>query len=114
MVGGSLLIVYEADWARAEEGVKQYLENAEEDEKMKETVDEDEGDAGVELNGEDDDDDDESDDETRARPPFVVKLIDFAHTTLVPGKGPDEGVLLGMDTVLRLLDGRLSELATSS
>jgi hypothetical protein len=39
-----------------------------------------------------------------------VKLIDFAHTKVVPGKGLDEGVLLGMDTILRLLDGRLSEL----
>ncbi|KXN91930.1 Inositol polyphosphate multikinase [Leucoagaricus sp. SymC.cos] len=40
-----------------------------------------------------------------------VKLIDFAHTKVVPGEGPDKGVLLGMDTVLKLLDGRLESLA---
>ena len=59
-----------------------------------------------------DDDDDDGDEEPR--PPFVVKLIDFAHTIIVPGKEPDEGVLLGMDTILRLLDSRLSELVVVS
>ncbi|KAF9032920.1 hypothetical protein BJ165DRAFT_1417549 [Panaeolus papilionaceus] len=94
MVGGSLLIIYEADWARAEEGLKKLFEDEE---------DEDE---------EDEDEDDEDDDPTkRVGPPFTVRLIDFAHTKLVPGSGPDEGVLKGMDTILRLIDERLKELA---
>ncbi|KAF8888239.1 hypothetical protein BD779DRAFT_1470287 [Infundibulicybe gibba] len=64
MVGGSLLIIYEADWSRAQD----------------------------------------------SPPGYIVKLIDFAHTKLAPGMGLDAGVLLGVDTVLRLLDGRIEEL----
>ncbi|KAI0781528.1 SAICAR synthase-like protein [Trametes elegans] len=93
IVGGSLLIVYEADWERARMGL-QWLED------------------GGDL--EDDDDNDDADEEeeegkTRPGPPYIVKLIDFAHTKLVPGEGPDEGVLKGVDTVLGLLDRRLEQ-----
>ncbi|KAG8987545.1 hypothetical protein FRB90_003292 [Tulasnella sp. 427] len=42
---------------------------------------------------------------------YAVKMIDFAHTRLAPGEGPDEGVLLGMATTLKLLEGRKAELA---
>ena len=93
MVGGSLLIVYEADWDRAREGVKFWLESE-----------------GVEDEDEDEEDEEDEDDE-RKKPgvPYGVKMIDFAHTRLTPGEGPDEGVLLGLDTVLRLLDGRIAE-----
>ncbi len=89
MVGGSLLIVYEADLDRAEEGLK--------------WLDEDE---------DDEDEEDEEDGKRKSGPPYVVKVIDFAHTKATPGQGTDEGVLLGVDTVLKLLDGRLKELAT--
>ncbi|TBU29318.1 inositol polyphosphate kinase [Dichomitus squalens] len=91
MVGGSLLIIYEADWERAREGLK-WLEEADEDE------DED-----------DEENEDEDEDEKRVGPPYLVKLIDFAHTKVVPGIGPDEGVLKGVDTVLTLLDGRIEQ-----
>ena len=87
MVGGSLLIIYEADWEKAEEGL-----NQEED------------------TSEDDDEDDEDEDEKKLGPVFIVRVIDFAHTTVSPGQGVDRGVLLGLDTVLRLLDCRLSEI----
>jgi len=97
MVGGSLLIIYEADWDRAAEGIKKYLSHEEEED------DEDE-----------DDEDEDNDSKPKAGPPFVVKLIDFAHTLFVPGQGPDEGVLKGIDTVLNLLDGRLKDLAVFS
>jgi inositol-polyphosphate multikinase len=99
MVGASLLIIYEADWTRAEESLTSFSE--EEDEKK----DEDE-----EM---DDDDDDDESNLKRPGPPFVVKLIDFAHTRLAPGEGPDQGVLLGMDTILKLLDARLGEIGAS-
>lgn len=86
IVGGSLLIVYEGDAKRAQEG--------------------------VDILDEDDEEDEEDEDEDSQMPvPFVVKLIDFAHTRQAPGEGPDTGVLLGMDTVLKLLDGRLKEIA---
>ena len=113
MVGGSLLIIYEADWARAEEGIKNYLEG---DAEMEEGGDEDggKGDEGHDEQEDDENGELDDDDDDEPRPPFMVKLIDFAHTIVVPGKGPDEGVLLGMDTVLGLLDGRLSELAVFS
>ncbi|KAK0492070.1 SAICAR synthase-like protein [Armillaria luteobubalina] len=88
MVGGSLLIIYEGDLTKAEDGVKWMLEEEEEEE------------------GDEDEDDDEK---PKRGPPYAVKLIDFAHTRFVPGKGPDEGVLKGFDTVLSLLDGRLKE-----
>ncbi|PPQ91774.1 hypothetical protein CVT25_000418 [Psilocybe cyanescens] len=102
MVGGSLLVIYEADWARAEEGIKQYLADEEEE--------------GAEEEEEEEEGEEEDDDEATAKrpgPPFVVKLIDFAHTLFAPGQGPDQGVLLGMDTVLKLLDARLKEITTS-
>lgn len=91
MVGGSLLIIYEADWARAKEGVE-YLEEDDSE-------------------GEDDEDNDEDEDDAKKRPgpPYIVKVIDFAHTRIVPGQGPDEGVLKGIDTTLSLLDKRIEQ-----
>ncbi|KAF9528253.1 hypothetical protein CPB83DRAFT_854709 [Crepidotus variabilis] len=98
MVGGSLLILYEADWERAEEGVKKFL------------ADDGDGDHEEADEEEDADSDTEPGKPPKVSPPIVVKLIDFAHTKLVPGEGQDKGVLLGMDTVLKLLDDRLAEL----
>ena len=43
----------------------------------------------------------------------LVKRIDFAHTKPVAGEGPDERESLGLDTTLRLLDGRVSEIKSS-
>ena len=95
MVGGSLLIVYEADVEKAREGVNFWLKN--------------EGEADEEEEEEDDEDDENS---KKPGIPYAVKLIDFAHTRLAPGEGPDEGVLLGLSTVLRLLDGRIEAVKT--
>jgi inositol-polyphosphate multikinase len=108
MVGSSLLIVYEGDAARAEAGVK-WLE------KQMEEAENDDDDDIAEV-GEDQEDDstdeEESDEEGRTRrpgAPFAVKIIDFAHTRLKPGAGPDKGVLAGFDTTIRLLEGRIEE-----
>jgi 1D-myo-inositol-tetrakisphosphate 5-kinase/inositol-polyphosphate multikinase len=78
MVRGSLLIIYEADWARAEDGFQQLW------------LDE-----GKEEHEEEDDDEDD-----RPGPRFVVKIIDFTHTRMALGEGPDEGVLLGFDATV--------------
>ncbi|KAF5343543.1 hypothetical protein D9758_012952 [Tetrapyrgos nigripes] len=95
MVGGSLLIIYEADFAKAEEGI-QWVKDVE--------------DGKIDPEEDDDDDEDVKEEEVdKKRPPYVVKLIDFAHTRVKPGEGPDEGVLKGIDTVLSLLDGRIKE-----
>ncbi|KAG6883503.1 hypothetical protein C0993_005803 [Termitomyces sp. T159_Od127] len=84
VVGGSLLVMYEADWARAEQALLDGIEASEDADNRR---------AGL------------------GRPPYVVKLVDFAHTRIGRGLGPDQGVLLGLDTLLRLLDGRVRELA---
>ena len=73
MVGGSLLVVYEAGWERVEEGLKFLIE-------------------------------DDEDEMKRPGPPYIVQVIDFAHSHIVPGECPDEGVLKGIDTTLDLLD----------
>ena len=92
MVGGSLLIVYESSWEKVKEALDRSQEEA------------------LEANVEDDvngDDEDSDDDETSL--PFAVKLIDFAHAKIVPGEGPDQGVLKGIDTTISLLEGRIKE-----
>jgi len=112
MVGGSLLIVYEGDWARAEMGVQWLAEQA-----ASATADEETngGEDEEEDSEEDEDSEDESEDEESggSKPPCVVKVIDFAHTRLKAGEGPDRGVLKGLETVLALLDGRITECMTS-
>ncbi|KAF9071025.1 hypothetical protein BDP27DRAFT_1142582, partial [Rhodocollybia butyracea] len=90
MAGGSLLVVYEGDEERARESVS-WMDTGEDSD-----GDEDESDAS--------DSDDES---TRVGPPFRLYLIDFAHTHFVPGQGPDKGVLLGMQTFIGLIEGRI-------
>jgi 1D-myo-inositol-tetrakisphosphate 5-kinase/inositol-polyphosphate multikinase len=95
MVGASLLIIYEADWTRAKESLTSFSEEGDEEKDEDEEVDDDDGDA---INSK------------RPGSPFVVKLIDFAHTRLAPGEGPDQSVLIGMDTTLKLLNARLGEI----
>jgi 1D-myo-inositol-tetrakisphosphate 5-kinase/inositol-polyphosphate multikinase len=94
VVGGSFLILYESDLERAKQGIAIIEEEGAED-------DDDE---------EDDEDEDEDEENPKLGPPRLVKLIDFAHTKVVPGEGPDKGVLLGMDTTLKLLDGRIAQI----
>ncbi|KAG6907516.1 hypothetical protein DXG01_008605 [Tephrocybe rancida] len=88
IVGGSLLIMYEADWNLAEEGLKRTplrpLDHGRKEQRA------------------------------TGRLPYTVKLVDFAHTCVSPGMGPDEGVLLGLDTMVRLLEGRIVELGDLS
>ena len=91
MVGGSFLIIYEGDLERSRQGIALLAER---------DVGEDE----------DEDEDEEEEENTKPGPAFLVKLIDFAHTKIVAGEGPDEGVLLGMDTTLKLLDGRIAQI----
>jgi inositol-polyphosphate multikinase len=144
MVGGSVLIVYESDWKKAEEGIKNYLQEKgdikdegydefdvveydkvkDDDEEetvlakdVRDTVAQAEGskvgDADEdEEEGADDEDDEDDDDEEKEEPPvpFIVKLIDFAHTRLVESHlGHDQGVDRGLDTVLKLLTTRIKQ-----
>lgn len=101
MVGASLLVIYEADWTRAEQSLTLFSK-----------PDDDEEDEEEDMDDDSDDDEDESTPK-RPGPPFAVKLIDFGHTRFAPGEGPDQGILLGLDTILRLLDARLAEIDAS-
>jgi 1D-myo-inositol-tetrakisphosphate 5-kinase/inositol-polyphosphate multikinase len=46
------------------------------------------------------------DEEEEDEPPKVhdLRLIDFAHASWTPGQGPDENVLMGVRSLIRLLD----------
>ncbi|THH03650.1 hypothetical protein EW145_g6115 [Phellinidium pouzarii] len=120
----SLLVVYEADWARAHAGLEEVnaapapaseLGAASVPVPMASTSignDAAAGDADLEGSGYEEDvedAEDEDEDEEEQHPPYVVKIIDFAHTRLVPGSGPDESVLKGLDTTISLFEGRIKE-----
>ncbi|THH31858.1 hypothetical protein EUX98_g2303 [Antrodiella citrinella] len=96
MVGGSLLVIYEADWERAAEGIRLEAEG--------EFLDDEDDDSD-----EDEDEDDDDETEKKIGRAYCVKIIDFAHTYVLPGRGPDQSLLTGMDTTIRLLKGRIVE-----
>ena len=135
-VGMSLLIVYESDPARLENAMARFDERQAKLEiqaaaglpsppsspsafsrgSSDDEEDEGEEDRGIKSemsmeNIDADEDDGAAADERRKRrcPPVVMKMIDFAHTRLAPGEGPDEGVLAGLYTFRILLEGRLEE-----
>lgn len=110
MVGSSLLVVYEADWERLRQGLRLLREA----EQRAEAEGEQNREEHAEQEDEEDEDSGGSDDEDVVGPPFAVKLIDFAHTKLVPGRGPDEGVLRGLRTVIDLLKGRIAQVESAS
>lgn len=104
MVASSFLIIYEGDI----EAIRNAEVNSSTSGSDTRGVDgDDDGNENEEDNVESDSD---SDSEDRTSPVYAVKMIDFAHTRLVPGQGPDLGVLKGVDTVVQLLEGRLKEL----
>ncbi|TCD66411.1 hypothetical protein EIP91_001402 [Steccherinum ochraceum] len=94
MVGGSLLVIYEADWERAAEGIRR----EEEGEDLDDEEDEEE-----------EDEEEDGEKEKKVRRAYVVKLIDFAHTFILAGRGPDQSLLTGLDNAVVLLKGRIEE-----
>jgi len=112
MVGSSLLIVYEGDWDRAEAGVQGHgeegasMSSGEDWGEEEEEINED-----TEMEGSEDEESEDDSSDEGSPSPCVVRLIDFAHTRLKPGEGPDVGVLKGLDTILSLLDGRIASFA---
>jgi 1D-myo-inositol-tetrakisphosphate 5-kinase/inositol-polyphosphate multikinase len=115
MIGGSLLVIWEGDAATLERA----LDAAEQ---LTEAMNrETEGDgSGVHGDADDEEADEEEEsssdsDSNDARkpkklgPPFLLKLIDFAHSRLTPGGGNDQGVLRGLRTIADLLHKRADE-----
>jgi len=107
IIGGSLLIMYEADWCQAEEGVKRLAKSSNQSQTRQGNGQTPEDGVIVDTDVEGNDDISHT-----RRPPFLVRLVDFAHTRMEPGIGPDEGVLMGLDTTLKLLDGRIQQLVS--
>lgn len=116
-VGASLLVVYEGDADRlaasfAYADAKRVSDAARalagDDEDVDEE-DEDDFPNGEDLSESETDEDSEDDgvkaDARRAArvPPITVRMIDFAHTWLAEGEGPDEGVLKGLATLRDLV-----------
>lgn len=48
--------------------------------------------------------DSDSDGETSPAPLSSLHLIDFAHATLTPGKGPDDNVLDGVESLIKIFE----------
>jgi len=119
MVGGSVLIIYEGDWERAAAAsgygggpveVESDEEEAESDQ-IEVEVDE-QGEIVVEsIPGETSEVSSEASSTDQRPRLYTISLIDFAHTRVVPEGGPDQGVLMGMDTLIRLVDRRKQEVA---
>ncbi|KAG8217054.1 hypothetical protein J3R82DRAFT_4938 [Butyriboletus roseoflavus] len=123
IVGGSVLIVYEGDWERAiaasgRGGGPDSLEEVEteedeetESDQIEVEVDE-QGEIIMESISGSTTETSSSCSCTDPQPRlYTISLIDFAHTRVVPGEGPDQGVLTGMDTLIRLVDRRKQEVA---
>lgn len=126
-VGMSVLIVYEGDASVLGNALDRYeaarVSRAAKGLARGHDSDDDDDDLGEDSESVDSDDTDEyasGDDaepysakaDARAAkkaPALTVKLIDFAHTQMAKGEGPDQGVLKGLATLRALLQGRLRE-----
>ncbi|KAG2066385.1 SAICAR synthase-like protein [Suillus decipiens] len=114
MIGGSILIIYEGDWERASKALSTPSKTA--------TIEDDEDDEDDEVEVEIDengqiilesipDEAIEEEEEEPEAPLCSLTLIDFAHTRLIDGAGPDEGVLKGIQTMIDLIRQRKDKIA---
>jgi 1D-myo-inositol-tetrakisphosphate 5-kinase/inositol-polyphosphate multikinase len=124
MRGGSVLIVYEGEAQRLVQNVARAQKedkwealcvkkpnSSAEDEARPEEQRGTRVDASAEEEKEKEEEEDSASDSSQIQPVFDVRLIDFAHVTFVAkGQGADEGVLLGLDSTIRLLRGLLQQL----
>jgi len=122
MVGGSVLIIYEGDWERAAAasgrgggpGSPEETENEEDKEVESDQIEvevDEQGEISMEATSSSTSDASSSSCTDQHPRLYTISVIDFAHTRVVPGEGPDEGVLTGMDTLIRLVDRRMQEVA---
>lgn len=110
MVGGSVLIVYEGDWERASTAFSTPSGTAatseDEDDEVEVEIDE-----NGQLVLESIPDEAIEEEEEHQAPLCSLSLIDFAHTRLIDGAGPDEGVLKGIQTMIDLVRQRKDKIA---
>nr|ODN88558.1 hypothetical protein L203_02562 [Cryptococcus depauperatus CBS 7841] len=126
-VGASLLIVYEGDADRLKDALERHerkqaqtADGQNDPTKQRSAFSNDGSDVSSETDSDEDFDEDDILDETKENasraqkcPLLTVKLIDFAHTHLAEGEGPDEGMLKGMRTLRHLIEGRKREVEAS-
>ncbi|WVO18216.1 hypothetical protein L204_105922 [Cryptococcus depauperatus] len=126
-VGASLLIVYEGDADRLKDALERHerkqaqtADGQNDLTKQRSAFSNDGSDVSSETDFDEDFDEDDILDETKENasraqkcPLLTVKLIDFAHTHLAEGEGPDEGMLKGMRTLRHLIEGRKREVEAS-
>lgn len=120
MVGSSVLIIYEGDWERAAAafgrgGGPDDLESEEDEDEEAESIEVEVDERGEIIMESITGGASETSSTSSCTDPqprlYTISLIDFAHTRVVPGQGPDRGVLMGMDTLIRLVDRRKQEVA---
>ncbi|KIK65674.1 hypothetical protein GYMLUDRAFT_39177 [Collybiopsis luxurians FD-317 M1] len=126
LIATSLLVVWEGDEHVAQDGVKwmeermkdqkdgEDSESEDEDEEEEEEDDPNEGEDVPEASVQPDSTSPRStstntNSKRKPHSPCTISLIDFAHTRFVPGQGPDRGVLLGLETFMKLIEGRIGE-----
>jgi len=129
MRSSSLLMLYEGDAEAFDEGLvmeeekiaavvarvraHQLAENEAEDEEEEEEEESQDQEAEATAESDEDEDDnedyDEDDDEDVSQKITDLRLIDFAHSAWTPGMGPDEGVVLGVQSTLALFERLLEE-----
>lgn len=114
MVSSSLLVVWEADEIALREGLQARARQRALDEALAAEEQESEEDEMEDGGDEEDDTPEDSEADGTVSPAYAVKIIDFAHTRLAPGRGRDEGVLFGLDTILRLLRERSVQLSSEA
>ena len=118
MYSSSILIVYEGDpeaWHEAKalrstegRGIARAMNGMHvEEEDGERAGEEEEEEEDDEIDGEEYEDEDDDDDEPNTH---AVKLIDFAHAEFTPGLGPDENVLHGVRSTVKLLEELEAEL----
>lgn len=122
MVGGSVLIIYEGDRERAAaasgrgggpgslEDVEDEVDDEAESDQIEVEIDE-QGEIVMESTPGDTSEASSSSCTDPQPRLYTISLIDFAHTRVVPGEGPDQGVLMGMDTLIGLVARRKQDVA---
>ncbi|CCO31620.1 hypothetical protein BN14_05667 [Rhizoctonia solani AG-1 IB] len=101
MVGGSVLVVWEGDPKALARAIQALDEGRD---VLEESDDEAENDDEAQVD----------EDSRKPGPVCVVKVIDFAHTRLVPGQGLDDSAMTGLGTSIKLVEGRIRELRVAT
>lgn len=96
MYSSSLLFVYEGDRKARKEALESAYSNAKAQDSVTSIP-------ALVDDGVDDDDDDDDFEQSSNKKIFDIRVIDFAHAAWTPGQGPDKNMLLGIHSILDIL-----------